>query len=239
MNGLQRENMNNEKGGILFKIVIIPAGVALMVGFFILGYYVGKYQNESGVSGEIAPPLPEIASNTGQKVEEFTFYKTLTDKNDKTVSIDLKPRPVKEDTKPAKQQATAEAPKTISVPSGLKDKRIENDPGNEAVSSAKTKQPASKKPQPPAKREPSAASTSAKLRYAVQTASYQEREMAEDEVKRLKRKGFAAFIVSSELPGKGVWHRVRLGSFSNKGGAEKLQKTIHDKEGILTIVVAE
>jgi cell division septation protein DedD len=63
--------------------------------------------------------------------------------------------------------------------------------------------------------------------------------MAEDEAKRLKKRRFAAFIVSSELPGKGVWHRVRLGSFSNRAGAEKLQKTIHDKEGILTIVVLE
>jgi cell division septation protein DedD len=63
--------------------------------------------------------------------------------------------------------------------------------------------------------------------------------MAEDEVKRLKKRGFAAFVVSSELPGKGVWHRVRLGSFSSRAAAEKLQKAIHEKEKILAIVVLE
>jgi cell division septation protein DedD len=207
--------MHNEKGGIISKIFIIPAGVVLMAGFFFLGYYVGKYQNKSGVSGEIAPPLPEIASSAGQRQEEFTFYKTLTDKSDKTVSIDLKPKPAKEELKPVKQQATVEAPKTIPVSS------------------------VPKQPQTQAKREPTAASTTAKLRYTVQTGSYPEREMAEEEVKRLKKRGFAAFIVSSELPGKGVWHRVRLGSFSSRAAAEKLQKAIHEKEKILAIVVLE
>ena len=63
--------------------------------------------------------------------------------------------------------------------------------------------------------------------------------MAQDEVKRLKRRGFAAFVVSSELPGKGVWHRVRLGSFTNKAAAERLQKSVREKEGLSTIVVLE
>ncbi len=103
--------MNNERGGILSKIIIIPAGVVLMAGFFFLGYYVGRYQSKSGGSGEIAQPLPEIASSTGQKQEEFTFYKTLTDKTDRTVSIDLKPKPVKEENKPVKQQITRRGPK--------------------------------------------------------------------------------------------------------------------------------
>jgi cell division septation protein DedD len=205
----------NQKGGIISRIIMIPAGVVLMAGFFFLGYYVGRYQSKSAGSGEIAQPLPEIASSTGVKQEEFTFYKTLTDKTDRTVSIDLKPKPVKEESKPVKQPITVEAPKTISIPL------------------------ATKQAPPPAKKEPAAASSSIKLRYTVQTASYKERYMAEDEVKRLKRRGFAAFVISSELPGKGVWHRVRLGSFSNKAAAEKLQKSVRDKEGLSTIVVME
>jgi cell division septation protein DedD len=205
----------NQKGGIISRIIMIPAGVVLMAGFFFLGYYVGRYQSKSAGSGEIAQPLPEIASSSGVKQEEFTFYKTLTDKTDRTVSIDLKPKPVKEESKPVKQPISVEAPKTISIPL------------------------ATKQAPPPAKKEPAAASSSTKLRYTVQTASYKERYMAEDEVKRLKRRGFAAFVVSSELPGKGVWHRVRLGSFSNKAAAEKLQKSVRDKEGLSTLVVME
>jgi len=239
-NGKKGNSMkNDERGGILSKIIFIPVGVVLMVGFFYLGYYVGNYQKKSGASEGIAPPLPEIASGAARKQEEFTFYKTLTNKNDKTVSIDLTHKPVKEEIKPEKQQTTAETERSIPVPASPKEKRIEINPGKETVSSARSNQVAFKQPQSPAKREPAAASTNAKPRYTVQTASYQERAMAEDEVKRLKNRGFAAFIVSSELPGKGVWHRVRLGSFSNKASAEKLQKTIHEKERIFTIVVSE
>ena len=231
--------INDQKGGILSKIFIIPVGVALMVGFFFLGYYVGKYQSRSAVSGETPPPLPEIASGTGQKQEEFTFYKTLADRTDKTVSIELKPKPVKEGIKLENRQTNAESQKTAPVPPASEEKRIEINFGKEASSPARPDQAAQKQLQPAAKREHIAASPGAKLRYTVQTASYQEREMAEDEVKRLKKRGFAAFIVSSELPGKGVWHRVRLGSFSNRAQAEKLQKAIHEKEGLLTIVVLE
>jgi cell division protein FtsN len=36
-----------------------------------------------------------------------------------------------------------------------------------------------------------------------------------------------------------MWHRVRLGSFSNKAAAERLQKSVRDKEGLSTIVVLE
>ena len=226
--------MNNERGGIISKIFVIPAGVVLVVGFFFLGYYVGQYKNKSGALDEIAQPLPAIASGAAQKREEFTFYKTLTEKNDRTVSIDLKPKTATEETMPLKQQTAAESQR--SVP---KEKRLEINSGKEAFSSARSKQVASKQPQLPERREPVEASSNAKPRYTIQTASYQERAMAEDEVKRLKKRGFAAFIVSSELPGKGVRHRVRIGSFFNKAAAEKLQKTIHEKERILTIVVSE
>jgi cell division septation protein DedD len=146
---------------------------------------------------------------------------------------------VKEDTKPVKQQTTSEVPISIPVPPASKEKRSEIDPGKEELSLGRPKQLASKQQQTPVRRESAGVSTSTKLRYTVQTAAYQEREMAADDVKRLKKRGFAAFIVSSELPGKGVWHRVRLGSFSNKAAAERLQKTVREKEGISTIVVLE
>jgi cell division protein FtsN len=201
----------NERGGIISKIFMIPIGVTLMVGFFFLGYYVGKYQSKSGASGEITRPLPEITPPvTGRKQEEFTFYKTLTDRSDKTVSIELKPKPMKE----------------------------ELNPGKEAFPPAGSKQVESQQPQLPSKREP-AASSFGKLRYTVQTASYQERAIAEDEMQRLKKRGFAAFILSSEMPGKGMWHRVRIGSFSTKAAAEKLQRMVHEKERLLGIVVLE
>ena len=230
--------MKSERGGIISKLIFIPLGVVLMVGFFFLGYYVGRYQNKSGAQGETAPPLPEMASASGQKQEEFTFYKTLTDKTEKTVSIELKPRQASEENKAAVKQPPAESPKVSAVPPAQREKKA--DVRNEKKPSSSTsKETVLQKPQALSKKEPPAASSNSKLRYTLQIASYQEKQMAADEVAKMKKRGYAAFIASSELSGKGLWHRVRLGSFLNKAAAEKLQKAIHAKEGISSMIVIE
>jgi cell division septation protein DedD len=225
----------NEQGGIISKLFIIPAGVALMVGFFFLGYYVGKYQSRSGVQGEIGPPLPEVASNNLPKQEEFTFYKTLTEKENKTVTIDLKPKSVAGEKPPDKKQiGTGEIKGEQSV---TKDKKEEVKSNKEKVE-LPPKQTASKQPPLQAKKAAEPARGS-KLRYTIQIASYQEKDMAEEDVKKLKTRGYAAFIVSSDVPEKGTWHRVRLGSFSNRAAAEKLMKQLQSKDGISSFITIE
>jgi len=229
--------IQNQKGGILSKIFIIPLGVALLAGFFFLGYYVGKYQGKSNATEEIAQPLPEIPSGTEPKHEEFTFYKTLTDKTDKTVSIDLKAKPASEENKSEKQQAETDTLTKIPVQSVPKEKHIEIKVEKEAPSPVKSTHMASK---PAAdKKESVTSSSGVKLRYTLQTASYQEKDMAEDEVRRLKKQGYAAFIVASKVSGKGTWYRVRLGSLPDKSAAEKLQKTIKSKTGISPMILIE
>jgi cell division septation protein DedD len=231
--------MHNQRGGILSKLFIIPIGVALMVGFFFLGYYVGKYQNKSGTANEALPALPDIVAKNLPSKEEFTFYKTLTDKNDKTVSIDLKPKTGSEENKTEKKPAVAETPKTKTVPAPPKEKQMEINIEKEPA--AKQQKPApAKQPQVQAKKEPAPqAPSDPKVRYTLQLASYPEKEAADGDVKKMKQRGYAAFIVAADVPGKGTWYRVRLGSFSNKNAAEKLQKQINAKEGLSPIIVME
>lgn len=244
--------MHNERGGILSKLFIIPLGVALMVGFFFLGYYVGKYQGKSGAQSELVPPLPDVVSQNIPKKEEFTFYKTLSDKNDKTVSIDLKPKSVNEENKSEKKPAAVEAPKSkaekkpvaAETPKGKvvspapKEKQLEIKIEKDHSAATQPRQVASKQPQP--KKEPIAhAPSDSKVRYTIQIASYSDKEGAEHDVKKLKQSGYAAFVVSAEVPGKGTWFRVRVGSFQKKPSAEKLQKEIQAKAGLSSIVVME
>jgi DedD protein len=234
--------MNNQKGGIISKMFIIPTGVALMVGFFFLGYYVGKYQSKSGVQGETMPPLPEVVSNKPPKQEEFTFYKTLTDKENKTVSIDLKPKSVAEEKQTDKRQSITEGPKDKGEQADKKDIKIVAKEEKEKTA-LPTKQPTIKQTAQSsvvAKKETTSTHGSgSKLRYTIQIAAYQEKEMAEDDVKKMKTRGYAAFIISSTVPDKGTWYRVRLGSFPNKAAAEKLQKQLHAKEGISSFITIE
>jgi cell division protein FtsN len=246
--------MNNERGGILSKLFIIPVGVALMVGFFFLGYYVGNYQAKSKTKSELMPPLPDVVSQDLPKKDDFTFYKTLTDKNDKTVSINLKPEQASEEKTTEKKQTVVEEPKkkvekkavAVEAPKhktpapAPKVKQLEIKIEKEPAVAAKPKQTAAKQPTPLAKKEPApTTSSNAKVRYTLQVASYPNKDGAEQDVKRLKQNGYAAFIVAADVPGKGVWYRVRLGSFSNKASAEKLQKDVQAKQGISSIVVME
>jgi cell division septation protein DedD len=219
---------NNQRGGILSKIILIPVTVALMAGFFLLGYYVGKYQNKSGVQAEAMPPLPEIISKNLPKPDEFTFYKTLTAKEDKTVSIDLKPKSPSEEKQTEKKTSEGERVQDKSARAPKQDKQPED-----KVIVAPKQQAAVKK------EAASSQGTNTRLRYTLQIASYQEKEIAEEDVKKMKQKGYAAFIVSSELPGKGTWYRVRLGSFSSKTAAEKLQKELRTKAGISPYITIE
>jgi cell division septation protein DedD len=219
---------NNQRGGILSKIILIPVTVALMAGFFLLGYYVGKYRNKSGVQGEAMPPLPEIISKNLPKPDEFTFYKTLTAKEDKTVSIDLKPKSPSEEKQTEKKTSEGERVQDKSAWTPKKDKQPENKVIVAPKQQASVKKEAASSP-----------GTNTRLRYTLQIASYQAKEIAEEDVKKMKQKGYAAFIVSSELPGKGTWYRVRLGSFSSKAAAEKLQKELRTKAGISPYITIE
>jgi len=234
--------MNNQNGVIISNLLIIPAGVALMVGFFFLGYYVGKYQSKSGGQGEITSPLPEVVSNKIPKQEEFTFYKTLTDKENKTVSIDLKPKSMAEERQADKKQAGTEGTRDKGEQVDKKDKKIESK-AEKGKAPLPQKQSITKQlSQPPveAKKETTSIHSSIpKLRYTIQIAAYQEKEMADEDVKKMKTRGYAAFIVSSTMPDKVTWYRVRLGSFANKAAAEKLLKQLQAKEGISPFITLE
>jgi DedD protein len=226
---------NNQRGGIISKIFLIPVALALMAGFFILGYFVGKYQSKSATLADTMPPMPEIISKNLPKQDEFTFYKTLTDKNDKTVSIDLNPKPAAGERRADKKQdvgAAARAKDAKQEPPS--DKKIEEKPDLDKAGQVAPKQPV------PAGKEPaSVQKPNAKLRYTLQIAAYQEKGLAEDDIKKLKQLGYAAFIVASDVQGKGTWYRVRLGSFSSKASAEKLQKELRAKDGISPFVTIE
>ncbi len=229
--------MNNERGGIISKIVLIPVALALMAGFFFLGYFVGKYQSKSGTLAEAMPPMPEIISKNIPKQDEFTFYKTLTDKYDKTVSLDLKPKSAAEEKHVDKTPSAGETARVKAGQQLPNDKKMEGKNDRDRTAEAVKGAP---KQQVPAKKEAvSAPKPDPKLRYTLQIASYQEKEMAEDDIKKMKQRGYAAFIVASDLPGKGTWYRVRLGSFSSKASAEKLQKELRAKEGISPFITIE
>ena len=112
--------MNNDRGGIISNILIVPIGIVLMIGIFFLGYYVGSTRAKAAATGEPLPPLPDMLSQQMPKPEEFTFYKTLTEKDNKTVSIDVKQRPAEPAPQTAKREAIAEVRSKPDIKAELK-----------------------------------------------------------------------------------------------------------------------
>lgn len=57
--------------------------------------------------------------------------------------------------------------------------------------------------------------------WCVQLSAHPERAEAEKFAQVLREKGYAPYIVASEIAGKGTWHRVRLGRFADREAASK------------------
>jgi cell division septation protein DedD len=63
--------------------------------------------------------------------------------------------------------------------------------------------------------------TSAAGAFTLQLGASLSRDDAERQASRLRDKGYAPYIVSAEVPGKGTWYRVRMGSFPTKDAATR------------------
>lgn len=59
--------------------------------------------------------------------------------------------------------------------------------------------------------------------YNIQVSSWRNKEKAEQEVRRLRNKGYNSFVLIANLPEKGgTWYRVRIGSLKSQKEAEEL-----------------
>jgi len=57
--------------------------------------------------------------------------------------------------------------------------------------------------------------------FTLQLSAFQNRPEAERFAAKLRDRGYAPFIVPAEVPNKGTWYRVRMGSFPSKDAASR------------------
>lgn len=57
--------------------------------------------------------------------------------------------------------------------------------------------------------------------FTLQISAFQDKGEADRFAARLRSRGFAPYIISAEVAGKGTWYRVRMGSFKNREDASK------------------
>lgn len=57
--------------------------------------------------------------------------------------------------------------------------------------------------------------------FTLQISAFQSREEADRFAARLRDRGYAPYILAAEVPNKGTWYRVRMGSFPSKDAASR------------------
>ena len=74
--------------------------------------------------------------------------------------------------------------------------------------------------------------------FTVQVASSRDAGFADSLVARLKTENYPAYRVTVRIPGKGTWHRVRIGRFQNRAEAARLLERLK-KNRLKGIIVKE
>ena len=72
--------------------------------------------------------------------------------------------------------------------------------------------------------------------YSVQVGSFRARAQAEQLHSRLMQKGYPARIEASQIIGKGVWYRVRVGHFAERAAADRTAQQLVSQEQLSVVV---
>jgi cell division protein FtsN len=73
--------------------------------------------------------------------------------------------------------------------------------------------------------------------YTIQVSSFRSMEQASDLKGRLSKKGYTAYVQSVDLSDKGTWHRVRVGNYRDKEGAERVASDLRSQESLPATVM--
>ena|SRR5215217_602315 len=57
--------------------------------------------------------------------------------------------------------------------------------------------------------------------FTLQLSAFQDKQEADRFMARLRDRGYAPYIVTAEVAGKGTWYRVRMGTFASKDAATR------------------
>jgi cell division septation protein DedD len=73
--------------------------------------------------------------------------------------------------------------------------------------------------------------------YTIQVGSSRSLEQATELKGRLSKKGYVVYVQTVDLSDKGTWHRVRVGNYRDKAGAERIASDIRSRESLPATVM--
>jgi cell division septation protein DedD len=229
------------------KGLILWVGLTLFVcaWMFVLGILVGremvpvkfdieKLQNELAALKEAVVKKEldqyEMESNTDESKTKMGFYETLkkTDDEGRLKNDIISRQKGSEPKKTASlQKKKLPTPKTVAAP---KVKSLDSKRASQNNPSAVASLPVSK-----TRRGDQVYDRSGNT-FTIQVASLKDPKIADKMVGRLKKRGYSAYRSIGKVPGKGIWYRVRVGSFNSRTEAGPTLKRLK-KDRIDGIIV--
>ena len=208
----------------VFFLFFGGAVVACLI--FVLGVMVGK-RLEARARDQIAPT----------KSDPLAALDTPGDEPDEP-----KPVPVK---KSVVEAPRPEPPKVEPPKVAVEAPKVEPKAEPPKAEPPKAEPPKAEPPktEPPKTEAPKTAVSAEKLaaaskpgHYTLQLSAFQDRAEAEDFVKKLGPMSYKPNIVAADIPGRGVWYRVRVGDFSSQKAALDAKSELERKLNIIAYV---
>jgi DedD protein len=232
----------------IFLLFFASAVVLSLV--FALGVVVGKRAGDPPLSQPATDPLALLDQMGGQdKLDEnLTFHEALG-KEDKAkqgagadaaglATAEGSQAPAVEPEEPAGEGDSEK--KAVPEPKAAKKKvlarklpdkvEVVRQPARDAVAAAKQVAAAA-----PGEPQAKAGDTEAG-KYSLQLSSFQDKGEAQVYMRKLREGGMTPFLVAAQIPGRGVWYRVRIGTYKNWEEALEAKQTFERDRKIIAYV---
>ena len=192
---------------VALATVVISYNIGLQVGM-------SRTASPESLGASKAAPLAKL-DQAQQKHDAMQFYTRLNQESPKPVALaDVSSESLKvaEPDHGMVQESPAEeeAPSDVETPPESAQRAIAR-LGQKAVAP---------EPETPPEPEPSKPEIQA-ANFTVQVSAFQTQEEADAYKASLNRKGYEPYVVAAEIPGKGMWYRVRVGRFEDKSSANE------------------
>jgi DedD protein len=195
-------------------VSLLVAGIVVLGAVFVLGVLVGK-KLAGSQRNDRAPDLlsaldqKSAALDRARAAPALTFQEELTADAGASRAAAPKAAPEK---KPEVAPKPVEAKADPSKTQGDKKPEMAGKPADAGAIAARTAPAAAPAPKASEGTAPTGA-------FTLQLGASQNRDDAERMVSRLREKGYAPYIVTADVPGKGTFYRVRMGSFPTREAA--------------------
>jgi len=197
------------------------ASAVILSLVFLLGLVVGRRMDSSAAVQPASDPLALLDQMSKDEAgdENLTFHEALVGEGHK------KARPAaKKQAKPAPPtpaKAKPDAGPVAPVPA----KEEQDPPVAKAVAEPPQEQP-----------KPAAAKPAADGTFTLQLSAFQDKMEAKQFMQNLQGNGLKPYMVPAKIPNRGVWYRVRVGSYATWDEALAAKQAFEKKQQIIAYV---